>query len=359
MLSSASCQVYNPDLIDERSASGDIHSHTARDEIRDAAQSESDAAEGDAADGCGDGIVGEGELCDIAIARGNPGACPDGCSGGQGCERNVLQGERCRAHCTMIELTEAASGDGCCPSGASYYADDDCPAHCGNGQIEPGEMCDPAETCPSKTACKSTNACVTAKYLGEADSCDARCELTEIRSCVSGDKCCPAGCDRAHDDDCAAACPEGQTCPMTQVPTTPQMTPVRPTQPPPPPPFVCGDKHAGTACRSCTCAKCGTQIEACLNDSEAEDARLCNAAIGCSEVNKCNADACYCGNVSADTCADMPAGKCLDAWQNAARSQSPALISFLVRTPGYTLNHAVSVIECRAMNCSKECGITP
>jgi hypothetical protein len=350
--------VYDPDLIDERSSSRDIHSREAREEIQDGGTSEPDAADADAADGCGDGVVSGDELCDTAIARGKPGACPDGCSGGQGCERNVLQGEGCRAHCARIELKEAASGDGCCPTGASYYADADCPAQCGNGEIEPGEMCDPAETCPTKAACKSTDACVTAKYLGAADSCDARCELSVISGCVSGDKCCPAGCDHARDSDCPA-CPEGQTCPTTQVPTMPQTVPTRPQQPPAPPPFVCSAEHAGTACRACTCAKCGTEIEACLNDSEAEDARLCNAAISCSEVNKCNANACYCGTATADACADMPRGRCLEAWQNAARSESTALIGFLIRTPGYTLNHAVSVIDCRAKNCSKECGITP
>lgn len=360
VLLNANCNVYDPELIDDRSASAEIRSRTARAEISDAAIEEPDAAESDAADGCGDGVVGEGEACDIAIARGNSGACPDGCSGGQGCLRNVLEGEGCQAHCTVVELHEAASGDGCCPEGASYYADDDCEAHCGNGQIEPGEMCDPADTCPSHAACKSANACVTAKYLGAADSCDAHCELTEIRSCVSGDACCPAGCDRARDSDCPAACPEGQTCPTAQaMPPTPQTMPTRPVTPPPPPPFVCKDEHTGTACRACTCAKCGTEVEACLNDSEAEDARLCGAAIQCSEVNKCNANACYCGTANADTCADAPRGVCLDAWENAARSERPTTISFLMRTQGYTLNHAVSVIDCRVKNCAKECGLTP
>jgi hypothetical protein len=326
------------------------------------AASEPDASEDepDAAHGCGDGVVAEGEECDTAIARGNPGACPDGCSGGQGCQRNVLEGEGCQAHCVVIELDEAASGDGCCPPDTDYFADNDCPSRCGNNQLEPGEMCDPAETCASEAACTSTNACLVAKYVGAVESCDALCEISPIRSCVSGDGCCPAGCDQAKDSDCPVACAEGKACLMTQVPTPdPEPAPMRPAQPPPPPPFVCADKHKGSACDACDCAKCGAQVEACLNDNDPEDAMFCSAAIDCSEAKKCNADQCYCGTANADTCADTPRGVCLQQWEDAARSEQPSLISFLIRTSGYTLNHAVSVIDCRAQNCAKECGITP
>jgi hypothetical protein len=49
---------------------------------------------------------------------------------------------------------------------------------------------------------------------------------------------------------------------------------------------------------------------------------------------------------------------CLTAWENATKNERPSTISFLIRTPGYTLNHAASVIDCRATNCAKECGIT-
>jgi hypothetical protein len=352
----SSCTVYDPGLLDERTTRSEIRARTARQEIHDAAV---DGSEGDAAESCGDGVVGEDEACDTAIARGNPGACPDGCSGGQGCMRNVLEGEGCQAHCSVIELTEAASGDGCCPADTDYYLDDDCPGRCGNGELEPGEMCDPADTCPNESACKSSNACLLARYVGAADSCDARCDVTLIHSCVSGDGCCPAGCDRAHDRDCPDSCPEGAPCPMTQVPApAPDPPPMR-QAPPPPPPFVCADKHKGNACRDCDCAKCGSQVESCLNDRDPGDAMYCGAAIDCSETQKCNSDQCYCGSANADVCVDTPRGVCLMQWQDAARTTRPATISFLIRTPGYTLYHAASVIDCRAQNCAKECGITP
>jgi hypothetical protein len=356
----SSCTVYDPELLDERSTRGEIRARAARQEMPDAAVDEPEASESDAAYGCGDGVVSEAEACDIAIARGNPGACPDGCSGGQGCLRNVLDGAGCQARCVVIELTEAASGDDCCPAGTDYFVDSDCPARCGNNELEPGEMCDPADTCPSESACVSTNACVIAHYVGAAASCDARCDVTQIHSCVSGDSCCPAGCDYAHDRDCPAPCPEGAACPMTQLPaSTPDPPAMRPPPPPPPPPFVCGDSHKGSACRACDCAKCGSQVEACLNDQDTGDAMFCGAAIDCSETNKCNANQCYCGTANADACADAPRGVCLPQWQDAARTTRPSTISFLIRTSGYTLYHAAAVIDCRAQNCSKECGITP
>jgi hypothetical protein len=338
---------------------GEIRSRGARNEILDASTSEVDAAEVDAANGCGDGVVEEDETCDTAIARGNPGACPDGCSGGQGCMRNVLEGRDCNAHCVVIELTDAASGDGCCPPDTDYYADADCPSRCGNEHVEPGEMCDPSDTCPSEAACVSTNACLKASYVGAADSCDARCDMTPIHSCVSGDGCCPTGCVHAKDSDCPDPCPEGAQCPMTQViPSTPDPPAIKPA-PPPPPAFVCGDKHNGSACKDCDCAKCGSEVEACLNDSEVADAKFCGAAIDCSEKNKCNADACYCGTANADSCADAPKGVCLPEWEDAARTTRPSIISLYIRTPGYTLNHAASLITCRAKNCSAVCGIKP
>lgn len=326
-----------------------------------------DAGEADAApeyaDSCGDGVVGEDEECDIAIARGKPGACPDGCSGGQGCERNVLEGSRCRAHCVVIALTEPESGDGCCPDNTDYFDDHDCLPRCGNGHLEPGETCDPTETCPSEAACKSSDACIIAKWQGAADSCDARCEMRRIGSCVSGDGCCPAGCNHDQDDDCSA-CPEGQTCPMTQAEAqTPEQQAAPPAQmvappPPPKPEFVCADAHRGSACAECDCAKCGAEVEACLDD-EKEDAMFCRAGIDCGEKNHCDANLCYCGNISADGCSNAPQGVCLAQWEDAARSTNPNQIAYLQRVSGYTVNHIARVLDCREKNCAKECGLKP
>lgn len=78
---------------------------------------------------------------------------------------------------------------------------------CGNGVLEPGELCDPAITegvgaCP--TSC-SAAACSTVQIVGSAATCDARCVQAPV-SCVNDDGCCPAGCDASTDSDCDNMC---------------------------------------------------------------------------------------------------------------------------------------------------------
>ena len=85
-------------------------------------------------------------------------------------------------------------------------------ASCGNGVLDPGELCDPAVAegpgaCPA--SCQAP-ACSTAVIVGEAASCTAQC-LTEPLACAHGDGCCPAGCDAAMDSDCTNSCGDGVT----------------------------------------------------------------------------------------------------------------------------------------------------
>ncbi len=338
------CDVYDSRLLDQRAQRRSIR---AQDKEQDAGVV--DASErADAADSCGDGVVGEGEACDIAIARGTAGACPDGCSGGSGCMRRELEGEACSARCIERELTDAVSGDGCCPDDADQHEDDDCPSRCGNGELEPGETCDPEATCPTADACKSEDACKPARFEGAADSCDARCERTEITSCQSDDGCCPAGCDRAQDGDCPM-CPEGAPCPG-------QVQPM-PPEPPPEPPFDCAGTHKGSVCRACTCSRCPDEIAACLADPDEGDAEDCQAAIDCSEAKRCVGIACLCGMASAEMCNSGPTGLCRDEWAAAAENASPSLIRIVAAVPTSTLNHAQRVIECRTRSCAEECGL--
>jgi hypothetical protein len=337
------CNVYDAGLLDERSQRRSI-----RGEDSEPDASRPDAADGDAAASCGDGVVGEAEACDIAIRRGKPGACPDGCSGSVGCLRRMLEGEGCDARCAPREFTEASPDDGCCPPDTDHHADNDCPARCGNGRLEPGERCDPAETCPQENACKAAGACERAEFIGAADDCNAHCELTTITNCVGADGCCPAGCDVARDSDCAAPCPEGQTCPGEGMQT--------PVMPSPPPPFDCSAAHDGSACRACTCARCPSEAEACLND-EPNDAMLCRNAIDCSEREHCNGRACYCADANNETCAMGPMGVCRTQWQAAAQVNVPAVVILALASPSLTVGKATKLIECRARNCAEECGL--
>lgn len=333
------CQVYDPGLLDarrqhaaKRAPRGEqVHDAGDLDAAADASDVVADAGTVTeiTVGGCGNGVVDEGEACDTAIARGAAGACPDGCSGAQGCVRNELVGSACEARCAMHEVTDAVNGDGCCPSGLEYYQDDDCAPRCGNGQLEPGERCDPASECPTREACKANDACETARYLGAADSCNARCEKSRIQSCKNGDGCCAPGCDHASDDDC----PE-----------------------PMPPPFVCEDAHKGTDCKACDCAHCSAQLGACLQ-GEPQDAMLCGQAIDCAERARCTADACYCGNVSGETCAETPRGVCKMEWNAAARTSNARIVLLERSTTAFTIGKVTAVVSCRAQFCKAECGL--
>lgn len=72
---------------------------------------------------------------------------------------------------------------------------------CGDGVIDPGELCD--GDCPA--SCPAVS-CATRRLEGEAASCDARCVDTPIETCVAGDSCCPAGCTPMSDGDCTLDC---------------------------------------------------------------------------------------------------------------------------------------------------------
>ena len=163
---------------------------------------------------CGNGVVDEGERCDVAIGEGASGACPGGCDDGDSCTADKLLGQACQARCEHQPLTtcDAIVSDGCCPAGCNSESDVDCSGgSCGNGVLDPGERCDTAigagsiGSCPS--ACDDGNSC-TAEAINGA-GCDARCEYKVITTCKSDDGCCPPGCASNEDNDCSASCGNG------------------------------------------------------------------------------------------------------------------------------------------------------
>lgn len=156
---------------------------------------------------CGDGKVSGKERCDTAIKSG-AGACPTACAAASGCQRHMLMGSGCDAHCTPVNLTDVVGGDGCCPEGADPTRDSDCAAaaRCGNSILERGESCDPSTGCG---ACTSTNPCLRAEPSGSRDTCDLQCKLTMVTECSTGDGCCPIGCSPTRDRDCSARCQNG------------------------------------------------------------------------------------------------------------------------------------------------------
>jgi hypothetical protein len=141
---------------------------------------------------CGDGRVNGKEKCDMAIATGQPGACPKSCARIDACTPAALSGVGCEATCVAQPITQVGANDGCCPPGADATVDPDCAAVCGNGVLESGETCDPKEACPS---CKSEDQCLVFTSNGDAASCSLSCSFSEVSNCRSGDGCCPSGCE--------------------------------------------------------------------------------------------------------------------------------------------------------------------
>ena len=169
---------------------------------------------------CGNGVVEAGETCDP------PSSCPTSCTDGDSCTDDKMTGSsaNCNVACSHTAITTCVSGDGCCPAGCNARTDTDCSPTCGNGVVEPGETCDPASSCP--TSCTDGNACTIDQMTGSSANCNATCSHTAITTCVSGDGCCPAGCNARTDTDCSPTCGNGvvepgETCdPASSCPTS-------------------------------------------------------------------------------------------------------------------------------------------
>jgi hypothetical protein len=176
--------------------------------VRDAAPDE-DAGTDSMSSACGDGRVDASEQCDTAIAPGRPGACPSRCEASQDrcVSSTTLDGEACQRRCVLTKVTRVRDGDGCCPPGADAMRDRDC-GQCGDGVIASGETCDPPERCPNEQTCRSEG-CYIATLSGDPNTCTSTCSRTSIVECGDGDACCPAGCSRGNDNDCALACGDG------------------------------------------------------------------------------------------------------------------------------------------------------
>ncbi len=174
----------------------------------------------DCSSSCGNGVVEPGETCD-------PGStCPTTCNDGNACTIDQMTGSsaNCNVACSHTAVTTCVSGDGCCPAGCTANNDTDCSPTCGNGVVEKGETCDPKSTCA--TTCDDGNACTLDRMTGSSANCSVACSHTAITTCVSGDGCCPAGCNANTDSDCSPSCgngvvEKGETCdPKSSCPTT-------------------------------------------------------------------------------------------------------------------------------------------
>jgi hypothetical protein len=165
---------------------------------------------------CGNGVVEQGESCDVGIPPLAPGACPTSCDDADACTTDYFSQVGCQAACQHLRVATPLSGDGCCPEGANRTTDTDCTPKCGNNVVEPGETCDPPNSCP--TSCppppmldsQDLDGCLRSEVVGDPAACTARCVFREETNCsLDPDKCCPAGCTSANDEDCSPSCGNG------------------------------------------------------------------------------------------------------------------------------------------------------
>jgi len=161
---------------------------------------------------CGDGVIDRGELCD--------GACPVECVAPSTCVTTSLSGAAatCNAECSMQQITDCKSGDGCCAAGCTYATDQDCSKSCGDGVVSPPELCEPgsdAQPCP--TTCDDQDACSKDNLIGAATECSANCTHMPVTAPANSDGCCPSGANAKTDNDCMPKCgngvvEEGEAC---------------------------------------------------------------------------------------------------------------------------------------------------
>jgi hypothetical protein len=152
---------------------------------------------------CGDGQLEGTEVCD--------GNCPtmEQCKADDACLAPMLTGSAatCDARCDTVAITQCVKGDGCCPEGCKYPADDDCSKSCGDGAVDAPETCEPTSaTKPCPTSCDDSMPSTKDVLTGSATQCSARCTHTPITMPMNGDKYCPPGANANNDNDCTPMC---------------------------------------------------------------------------------------------------------------------------------------------------------
>jgi hypothetical protein len=173
--------------------------------------------------GCGNGRLEAGELCDPA------GSCPQACAPAEVPDAAAEErGHLRRRVCVPAGMqTACVDGDECCPAVCTAVNDRDCTSQCGNGTLEPGELCDPLTTCPQTCPMQGC----TLLALVEAGTCLARCvEAARRRSAGPTTAAVPAAATpptTAIARSCVATGPSRGARPATPWPRAPAPAPRR------------------------------------------------------------------------------------------------------------------------------------
>ena len=166
-----------------------------------------DLTDNDCSAMCGNGRLDSGETCELNTAV----PCPTSCDDGERCTRDTLRGSagNCNAVCENTPITEAVSGDLCCPAGANANTDSDCTASCGNKIVEAGEQCDDGNAAAG-------DGCVNCQTESPAQICLAKLGVDASDACgLCGCTKCTAqtlACQGVSNPDEAKACGDMVTC---------------------------------------------------------------------------------------------------------------------------------------------------
>jgi cysteine-rich repeat protein len=153
----------------------------------------------------GNKVIDSSETCEAGTNR----PCPTSCNDNQECTADMLIGSasNCNAVCVNTLITQAKSGDGCCPAGANANTDSDCTVTCGNRVVESGEQCDdgnqaagdgcfncqteaPTQTCLAKQdSSDACAACTCSKCTAEALACQGASAADDAMTCNAMVKC--------------------------------------------------------------------------------------------------------------------------------------------------------------------------
>jgi len=148
---------------------------------------------------CNNGVLDLGETCEAGTSM----PCPSSCDDGIACTTDSLTGNvhNCNVACSHSPITQPSPDDGCCPPGATANSDPDCKARCGNGLIEPGEICDDGNeaagdgcfNCQTESQAQiclvklnSSSACATctcSKCAAQALACQGAANAEDARLC--------------------------------------------------------------------------------------------------------------------------------------------------------------------------------
>jgi hypothetical protein len=329
---------------------------------------------------CGNGVLDDGELCDMSIAEGKPGACPTKCEDAAHCVPRGVSGTGCQAQCVVLTPT-CMGGDGCCSGNCTMDNDSDCSPSCGDGvvQTSKGETCDPgkdeeddagmmstAKSVPCKTQadCDDHDACTTDLLTGSEQNCNTDCAPHKpITDAINGDGCCPKDnpdVNANNDTDCKPICGnsvhEGdEECDGTDGCTTDCKLKNTPEQ------MQCLSKFVrnNDACETCLCLNCTQEVLDCRDSGTASRDTQCSTVIECASDKNCAGPVCLCGSYydpnNVYACLAGQDGPCKDEVRTAAGSTDPIAIETQRQDNTTAVGRAQIVSDCGLKQCAMVC----